>query len=54
MYAIRSYYAVGPEHAYLRDLKRATYTYIRDEEAYNAFCALSQYEGIIPASYNFV
>jgi tryptophan synthase beta chain len=43
------YAAVGPEHSYLRDLKRIEYTYATDKEALSAFSALSQSEGIIPA-----
>jgi tryptophan synthase beta chain len=43
------YPAVGPEHAYLRDLGRAQYTYATDEEALNAFSMLCRLEGIIPA-----
>jgi tryptophan synthase beta chain len=41
--------SVGPEHAYLRDLKRAEYVSITDEEALSAFKELSLHEGIIPA-----
>jgi tryptophan synthase beta chain len=43
------YAAVGPEHAYLRDLGRIEYTYATDEEALNAFRTTSETEGIIPA-----
>ncbi|MDD5350166.1 MAG: tryptophan synthase subunit beta [Chthoniobacteraceae bacterium] len=43
------YAAVGPEHAYLRDIGRAEYTYATDDEALNAFQVLSHTEGIIPA-----
>jgi len=43
------YAAVGPEHAYLRDLGRAEYTHINDDEAMEAFDTLAQVEGIIPA-----
>jgi tryptophan synthase beta chain len=43
------YAGVGPEHSFLRDLKRVRYVYIEDEEALNAFCKLAQLEGIIPA-----
>jgi tryptophan synthase beta chain len=43
------YPAVGPEHAHLRDLERAHYTYATDEEALEAFHMLSKLEGIIPA-----
>jgi tryptophan synthase beta chain len=43
------YAAVGPEHCYLRDLGRVEYTYASDREALEAFRALSETEGIIPA-----
>ncbi|MCM3880727.1 MAG: tryptophan synthase subunit beta [Vicinamibacterales bacterium] len=43
------YAAVGPEHAWLRDLGRAEYTWIADAEALGAFQALARLEGIIPA-----
>jgi len=43
------YPSVGPEHAWLRDLERAGYTYATDEEALAAFRTLSEIEGIIPA-----
>lgn len=43
------YPGVGPEHAYLRDIKRAEYVPITDEEAVQAFEYLSKTEGIIPA-----
>jgi tryptophan synthase beta chain len=43
------YAAVGPEHAYLRDLKRVEYTYATDSEALDAFRYLSRTEGLIPA-----
>ncbi|HLV37579.1 MAG TPA: tryptophan synthase subunit beta [Spirillospora sp.] len=43
------YASIGPEHAYLRALERAYYTYATDEEALGAFQMLSQLEGIIPA-----
>jgi tryptophan synthase beta chain len=43
------YAAVGPEHAWLNDLKRAKYTYATDEEALSAFMKLAKLEGIIPA-----
>jgi tryptophan synthase beta chain len=43
------YAAVGPEHAYLRDLGRATYTSVTDAEALDAFQMTCQFEGIIPA-----
>jgi tryptophan synthase beta chain len=43
------YAAVGPEHAWLRDLKRVEYTYATDDQALNAFTELARLEGIIPA-----
>lgn len=43
------YASVGPEHAYLHDIKRVRYTYATDKEALNAFEVLSKTEGIIPA-----
>jgi tryptophan synthase beta chain len=43
------YASVGPEHAWLRDLERAGYTYATDDEALEAVKVLSQQEGIIPA-----
>jgi tryptophan synthase beta chain len=43
------YPSVGPEHAWLRDLERAGYTYATDEEALDAFQTLCRTEGIIPA-----
>ncbi|MCP4537946.1 MAG: tryptophan synthase subunit beta [Chloroflexi bacterium] len=43
------YAAVGPEHAWLREVERATYTYATDTEALDALQRLSELEGIIPA-----
>ncbi len=43
------YPAVGPEHAMLRDIKRAQYVTATDDEAVAAFQTLSRVEGIIPA-----
>lgn len=43
------YPGVGPEHAYLEDIKRATYESVTDQEAVEAFLELSKVEGIIPA-----
>ena len=43
------YPSVGPEHAYLRQIERAFYTYATDDEALAALQTLSQSEGIIPA-----
>ncbi|MDA8213910.1 MAG: tryptophan synthase subunit beta [Nitrospiraceae bacterium] len=43
------YASIGPEHPYLRDMKRVQYTYATDSEALSAFELLSETEGIIPA-----
>jgi tryptophan synthase beta chain len=43
------YAAVGPEHAYLRKIGRAEYTYATDEAALEGLQLLSRSEGIIPA-----
>ncbi|TDW25808.1 tryptophan synthase beta chain [Breznakia blatticola] len=43
------YPGVGPEHAHLHDIGRATYVPITDDEAVDAFHYLSKIEGIIPA-----
>jgi tryptophan synthase beta chain len=43
------YPGVGPEHSFLKTLRRAEYGTATDEEAANAFCTLSKEEGIIPA-----
>ncbi|MAU81090.1 MULTISPECIES: tryptophan synthase subunit beta [Gordonia] len=43
------YPGVGPEHAYLKDIGRATYRPITDAEAMDALALLSRREGIIPA-----
>jgi len=43
------YPAVGPEHSYLRQIGRVTYTTVSDEEALEAFDLLCRLEGIIPA-----
>ncbi len=43
------YPGIGPEHAYLHDIGRASYVPITDEEAVQAFEYLSKTEGIIPA-----
>ncbi len=43
------YPGVGPEHANLKDLKRARYLECTDDDAINAFLMLSKLEGIIPA-----
>ncbi|MBC7716760.1 MAG: tryptophan synthase subunit beta [Pseudorhodobacter sp.] len=43
------YPGVGPEHAYLKDIGRAEYVGITDDEAMKAFHHLCRTEGIIPA-----
>ncbi|MDX1346845.1 MAG: tryptophan synthase subunit beta [Thiomicrorhabdus chilensis] len=43
------YPGVGPEHAWLKDIGRANYVAIDDEEALQGFRDLTKYEGIIPA-----
>jgi len=43
------YPGVGPEHAYLKDIGRATYVAVTDREALEGFKLLSRLEGIVPA-----
>ena len=43
------YAAVGPEHAYLKEIERAEYVYATDDEALAAFKELAETEGILPA-----
>jgi tryptophan synthase beta chain len=43
------YAAVGPEHAWLRDMGRTEYGYITDADALKGFQALARLEGILPA-----
>lgn len=43
------YAAVGPEHAWLKDLGRVAYTQVGDQEAVDALGKLSKWEGILPA-----
>ncbi|GGK82687.1 tryptophan synthase beta chain [Amphritea balenae] len=43
------YPGVGPEHSYLKDIGRAEYVAINDDEALDAFRRLTQVEGIMPA-----
>ena len=43
------YAAVGPEHAWLREVGRAEYAYVMDAEALDAFQTLAKLEGILPA-----
>jgi tryptophan synthase beta chain len=39
----------GPEHAHLRDIGRARYVAVTDDQALDAFCEVARLEGIIPA-----
>jgi tryptophan synthase beta chain len=43
------YAAIGPEHAWLRDMGRTEYAYATDAEALEGFKTLARLEGIIPA-----
>ncbi|NJL62299.1 MAG: tryptophan synthase subunit beta [Methylacidiphilales bacterium] len=43
------YPGVGPEHSFLKDMGRAEYYSVTDQEALDAFQRLSKLEGIIPA-----
>jgi tryptophan synthase beta chain len=43
------YPGVGPEHAFLKDTRRATYVAVTDDDALRGFAMLSRLEGIIPA-----
>lgn len=43
------YPGVGPEHCYLKDQNRVSYTSVTDKEALEALLLLSKEEGIIPA-----
>jgi tryptophan synthase beta chain len=43
------YPAIGPQHAWLADQRRAEYTAVSDEEAIQAAKMLARLEGIIPA-----
>jgi len=43
------YPGVGPEHSWLKDIGRVKYFSVTDQEAMDAFVALSRFEGIIPA-----
>jgi tryptophan synthase beta chain len=43
------YAAIGPEHAWLRDVGRTEYVYATDAEALHGFQTLGQLEGILPA-----
>lgn len=43
------YPGIGPEHSHFKEIGRAEYAHISDDEAVEAFQTLSQTEGIIPA-----
>jgi len=43
------YPGVGPEHSYYKDIGRAEYVTVTDQEAIDAFLKLAKTEGIIPA-----
>ena len=43
------YPGVGPEHSWLKDIGRANYVAVTDEEALHAFRYLTKVEGIMPA-----
>ncbi len=43
------YPGVGPEHAWLKDSKRANYVSVNDDEALQAFHDVTRIEGILPA-----
>jgi len=43
------YPGVGPEHSWLKDIKRAEYVSVTDEQALHAFRQLNLLEGILPA-----
>ncbi len=43
------YASVGPEHSFIREIKRAHYSHVNDDEALEAFHLLAREEGIIPA-----
>lgn len=43
------YPGVGPEHSWLKDIGRANYVSVTDEEALHAFRYLTRVEGVMPA-----
>ena len=43
------YPGVGPEHAWLKDIGRANYVSVTDDEALDGFRKLTRVEGIMPA-----
>ena len=52
VYSIASgldYPGVGPQHCFLKDIKRVEYATATDQECLDAFMTLSRMEGIIPA-----
>ncbi len=52
VYSIASgldYPGVGPQHCYLKDIKRVEYETANDKECLDAFMVMSRLEGIIPA-----
>ena len=52
VYSIASgldYPGVGPQHCYLKDIKRVQYETANDKECLDAFMVMSRLEGIIPA-----
>jgi len=52
VYSIASgldYPGVGPQHSFLKDIKRVVYETINDAETLDAFFTISRTEGIIPA-----
>ena len=44
-----NYFAVGPQHSYLKDIKRAEYTFATDEEILDTYKLVAQTEGICSA-----
>jgi tryptophan synthase beta chain len=43
------YPGVGPEHAFLKETRRVSYTSVADQQALEAFHRLAETEGILPA-----
>ena len=43
------YPGVGPEHSWLKDIKRATYVAVSDDQVMKAFHMVNKMEGILPA-----
>jgi tryptophan synthase len=43
------YPGVGPEHAFLKDIGRAKYNAVTDDQALEGFKMMCEYEGVIPA-----